>query len=75
MSAQLLSGFGASHSERIRPYATIDLAGIRVMVDPAPVTEAIAATRSDLGWSKSMFTANQSSANLLSQFVSNSSTN
>jgi hypothetical protein len=36
MSAKLLSGFGASHSEKSRPYTTIDLAGIRALID-APV--------------------------------------
>lgn len=38
MGPQFISGFGASHSEKNRPYTTIDLAGIRALVDaPAGV--------------------------------------
>ena len=33
MNQLFISGFGASHSEKSRPYMTIDLAGIRAMVD------------------------------------------
>jgi len=43
MSAQLLSGFGAHHSEKSRPYATIDLAGIRALVDAPPSVDKLAA--------------------------------
>ena len=43
MSPQLVSGFGAQHSERVRPYATIDLAGIRALVDDPPSVDKLAA--------------------------------
>ena len=43
MSAQLLSGFGAHHSEKLRPYVTIDLAQIRVMVDDPPSVDKLTA--------------------------------
>ncbi len=33
MNAKLLSGFGTTHSDKSRPYTTIDLAGIRALVD------------------------------------------
>ena len=33
MSPSFVSGFGASHSEKSHPYTTIDLAGIRALVD------------------------------------------
>ena len=43
MSVQLLSGFGAQHSEKVRPYATIDLAQIRSMVDDPPSVDKLSA--------------------------------
>lgn len=43
MSAQLLSGFGAHHSEKERPYATINLAGIRALVDAPPSVDKLSA--------------------------------
>lgn len=43
MSTQLLSGFGAHHSEKTRPYATIDLTQIRAMVDQPPSVDKLQA--------------------------------
>ena len=43
MNAQLLSGFGARHSEKERPYATIDFASIRALVDVPPSVDKLSA--------------------------------
>ena len=38
-----MSGFGASHSERIRPYVTIDFSGIRALIDAPPSVDKLQA--------------------------------
>ena len=43
MNAQLLCGFGARHSEKERPYATIDFASIRALVDVPPSVDKLSA--------------------------------